>query len=248
MTVAIGIVCTDGLVFASDSMDTYGSRASLAKKVYGLSALPAVWTAAGAVFTIEEVEMALAALEIAIGSDDRGRELWLSPDHQTVRRTLEQYVRPTIRSCYEATLREGFQPAADFLFGGWSNGSGWLLEINADGHLTWHQDARFHALGTGGDFASVAQGLMGHYFEGNDLDVESGLNVAYRTIETTCTTSSQWVGLPVQLATVTAEGTTIFESDAVNDVAAKVERWKQLERDTLLKVREGAEKPGAAPA
>lgn len=242
MTVALGILCSDGVVLASDSMGTAGMRASMAQKVHCLDKLPVAWTAAGAVYTIEEGESALRSLDIQVFDDEATRLRWLSPERQLIRQILATSLRGAMRDCYNSML-SGMQPAADFLVGGWSSNQGWLLEVAGDGQLNWHNDTKFYAVGTGGDFANVAQGLMAHYFEGDDLDVDNGLRVAYRAIETTCNVSSQWVGLPVQLGTVTSAGAAVLTREEVDAVGTAVDRWKKLERDTLLQLKEGGVVP-----
>ena len=45
MTVALGLVCSDGVLVASDSMASNGRVASAAIKVHRLDKRPIVWTA-----------------------------------------------------------------------------------------------------------------------------------------------------------------------------------------------------------
>ena len=59
MTIAVGLVCSDGVIIASDSMASSGNVAVHADKVYRLDHLPVVWSASGSVYVIEEVEQHL---------------------------------------------------------------------------------------------------------------------------------------------------------------------------------------------
>ena len=64
MTVAIGLVCNDGVLVASDSMASEAQTAHDVTKVFKLDCCPVVWTAAGSVYVIEEVKTALAGIDI----------------------------------------------------------------------------------------------------------------------------------------------------------------------------------------
>lgn len=131
--------------------------------------------------------------------------------------------------------------ASDFLVLGFANNQPYFLEIASDGQLNWHTDSRFYAVGSGGEFAMVAEGLMAHYVEGGDLTLEMGIQVAARTIETTCRVSSAHVGLPVQLAVADSSGARVLAPTEVDEVIQKVEGWLELERNTLRTTVEPAE-------
>ena len=146
MTVAIGIVCSDGVVVASDSMGSSGMRASIAQKVHCLQDLPMAWTAAGAVYTIEEGETALRSLEAQIVSDAVAKAAWLTPDPQLIRQNLGNFLRNAMRECYQSMLG-GLQPAADFLVVGWSAGTVytgvlyWSVLIHGPKVVTWRRSS-----------------------------------------------------------------------------------------------------------
>jgi ATP-dependent protease HslVU (ClpYQ) peptidase subunit len=82
----------------------------------------------------------------------------------------------------------------------------YFFEVAHDGQRNWHTAAKFYAIGSGGDFASVANALMEHYLEGEELTVNLGMRLAFRTIKATCRVSSQYVREPVQLAVVDKNG------------------------------------------
>lgn len=252
MTVALGLVCSDGVVVASDSMATDGATARPVCKVYAENDLQLVWTASGSVYVIEEVEAAIAktAKEKAVQAICR------APDLAGIRSRLGDPITAAMQKCYGSALPFGLNQLvnqahhpffSDFLLLGWSRSTPWFLEIAQDGQRNWHTTSGFATVGSGGAFASVAQGLMAHYLEGERVPVEDGLLVAYRAIATTCAVSSSHVGLPVWLAVATEGEARVLDRAEVDEVGAGVTGWKHLERDTLRTLRAKPETPEELP-
>jgi hypothetical protein len=129
---------------------------------------------------------------------------------------------------------------SDFLFLGWATNGPWFLEIAHDGQMNWHTTARFAAIGSGGEFATVAQALMGHYQAGTSINVDDGVLIAHRAISTTCEVSSAFVGLPVWIATATSSSCRVLDTDEIDEIGERVEGWKQIELDSLLSLRAAA--------
>lgn len=243
MTVAIGLVCLDGVVVAADSLSSSGGVARQGQKVRALSTLPVAWTSSGSVYVIEDVEMALNELDALAAETVEIKESFVKPNLPVVRQNLAQYVRGAMTKCYKS-LMPGYQMvptvagpkhpwASDFLIVGYSDKTPYFLEIADDGQLNWHTEARFYAVGSGGEFAAVTEALMAHYVEGGDLTVDMGLQVAARAIETTCRVSSAHVRGPVQLAVVDEAGARVLDQSDVDQVMHGVEAWLELEKDTL---------------
>jgi 20S proteasome alpha/beta subunit len=244
VTVAIGLVCADGVVAASDSMATSGGIAKRGPKLNALTNLPVVWTASGSVYVIEDVAVKLKELDDEAGKSQTLRDAFTKPDLDAVRGNLGRFVRNAMTECYMAATpgqqmlqgqggeqRHPF--GSDFLLLGRGEESAYFLEVSHDVQLNWHHAERFYAVGSGGEFASVAHALMAHYVEGEPLPVDLGLEVAYRTIATTIEVSSQWVGFPVQLAVADKDGARVLDTDQVEQVKAAVQSWIKVEADTL---------------
>jgi 20S proteasome alpha/beta subunit len=259
VTVAIGLVCSDGVIVASDSMASVGNTARPMCKVYAEDDLHLVWTAAGSVYVIEEVAQEIAAAARGSGAPSM-KPSFTAPDLNGIRDRLGKRVHDRIKTCYEAALPFGLQQtvqpqvpthvfSTDFLFLGWARQTPWFLEVSGDGQMNWHTSQLFAALGSGGEFASVAQALMKHHVEGGSITVEDGLLVAYRAIETTCEVSARSVGLPVWLAVVTDQKAEVLDRAEIDKVGIAVERWKTIEVDTLAKLRapEGEEPQSDLP-
>jgi 20S proteasome alpha/beta subunit len=243
MTVGLGLVCSDGVLVASDSMASSGTIAEFLSKVHAVPALSMVWVASGPVYVAEEVELVIQNL--ATNADHL--KVAKSGDIDQVRTNLGIRVRGAMKKCYDSALplgatQAGFDQrhafASDFLFLGWSPKGPWFLEIAADGQMNWHTASRFSAIGSGGPFATVAQALLGHYHSGtNTSDIDNGLLIAHRTISTTCNVSSAYVGPPVQIATATATNCRVLEQNEIDSIGVRVDGWKQIELESLATLR-----------
>lgn len=237
MTVAIGLVCSDGVIVASDSMLSTGTLAANMQKVFALDRLRVLWAGAGAVYTIEAVGQTLQQL----AGDGKASHAFMQSDLPAIRTALEtRVVQGAMKRCYESVLATSDEqkkayPVAEFLVLGWSKQGAHATIISTDGQLNWRHQVRFCAIGSGGTFALVANALMAHYVEGADLTVELGLRLAFRTIETICRVSSQLIGPPVQLGVVDAMGARVLTQPEVDAVEEAVAGWKTLEAVTLRK-------------
>ena len=240
MTVAIGLVCSDGVLVASDSMASDPPTAHSVTKVFRLKCCPVVWTAAGSVYVIEEVEAALAGIDQPNTQTGGPPLVFAEPNLSALRERLKGTIHKTMRKCYESALVSSpLSPGAiapnfatSFLVAGYANQKPWLLEFAHDGQVNWHTTFGFYAIGSGGPFARVAHGLMAHYLS-SELSLKQGLKVAYRAIETTCEVSPGGVRMPVRIALVDKGGPRVLEEAQVNEVGDLVARWKTLEADTL---------------
>lgn len=240
MTVAMGLVCSDGVIVAADSMGSAQRVSVHSQKVQACQALPMVWTAAGSVYVIEEVEKAIRELDQQVADKASVGRFFAKADLASIRSQIEGCVRPVIQQCYENALlpqtayQRGRHPFhSDFLFLGWSADTPFFLEFSGDGQLNWHTARKFGAVGSGFEFATVASALLTNYLEGEPLSVDLGLQLAWRTIDTVCEVSTELVGRPVQLGIVDEHGPRVLGRDEVADVMENVLAWKQIEAETL---------------
>lgn len=240
MTVAIGLVCSDGVLVASDSMASDPQTAHNVTKVFKLDHCPVVWTGAGSVYVMEEVEAALAGIDHPNAKTGGPPIAFAEPNLPALRNSLKGVIHSTMQKCYQSALASTpFAPgsfpqqfATSVLLAGYSSGKTWLLEFAHDGQVNWHTTFGFYAVGSGGPFARVAHGLMAHYLT-SELSLKQGLKVAYRAIETTCEVAPGGVGMPVRIAVVDQDGPRVLEEAEVNEIGDLVARWKTLETETL---------------
>lgn len=251
MTVAVGMVCSDGVVIATDSQATSGEIAQPVVKARTIRGAPTVWCGAGMQYVIEEVEAALASeIESHLGGvgNNRRKRMFREPNLDAIRSCLADVVRPAMKSCYQAVLPVVSPPGApvprrhpfdtDFLFAGVVDDAKFLLEISGDGQLNWHTDRGFHALGTGGDFATVVMETMKPHLEEGPPELRLGQIVAYRAIDTTCTVSAE-LGGPVQMAMADNSGSRILDAQEIQAIKESVQRWKAEERNLLRSLPDG---------
>ncbi|GAA1562469.1 hypothetical protein GCM10009789_14570 [Kribbella sancticallisti] len=239
MTVAVGLVCSDGVLVASDSMATGEGVAAHSIKVRQFGRSPIIWTAAGSVFVMEEVTTVLEKEDLA-GTPEAPKAAYTKPDLPAIRNSLHTPINTAMRKAYakelygppstDGQLRIMFR--TDFLMLGHANDTSWFLEFAGDGQVNWHTDARFYAVGSGGPYATVAHALMSHYI-GDGVTLEQGKLIAYRAIQTTIEVSPSGVGLPVQMAICDNSGARILEKPELDQIGFAVDGWKVLERETL---------------
>ena len=243
MTVAIGMVCSDGVLVASDSQATSGQIASPGNKVKIVDGASAVWTAAGSVYVIEEVELDLSKkVETQLKNDgpNKWKRGFLDPNESLVREDTGKVIKDAIRRCYESIMPGMVPPggyphpfATSFLLLGVGVDGSFFLEFAEDGQVNSHTHRGFYALGSAGEFASVAMALMRHYIMGPAVPLDIGQKLAYRTIETTCEISAGLVGGPVQMAIADNSGVRIVNDTELRDIGDSVRAWKELEKNTL---------------
>lgn len=233
MTVALGLVCSDGALLAADSMGMQGRLASSIVKVRVLGSAPAAWTFAGSGFIAQEVEEALASLDQEWAAETHRH--WYTPDVQEIKRDLADRLRPVIKDSYQSIAtppgERGGNHATEFMFTGWGNEGGYLIRLYADLAITTQVEP-LAAIGFGHEYAAVASALMSHHLQVQP-NLHQGKLLAHRTITTVCEVSAGGVGLPVQIATVGKDGACVLATSEVDAVSVAVDRWKELERESL---------------
>lgn len=248
MTVALGLVCSDGVLVASDSMGSDGPIALTAQKVHLFNNTPAIWTMSGSVFVAEEVVADFDQIDKS-GAAGKPMGIFTTPDLSAIRSKLHGLVNKRMKTAYGQAL--GVAPpvpggqlqlpfATSFLVLGYANSTPWFLEFAYDGSVNWHTDgAGFYATGSGGPFATVASALMKHHLVVERPTLEQGKLIAYRTIDTTIEVSSSSVGPPVQIAICDSSGPALLDQPEIERIATGVERWKALERESLRGLEAG---------
>jgi 20S proteasome alpha/beta subunit len=238
VTVALGLVCKDGVLVASDSMASSGPLAAPTIKVRAMDRLPMVWTAAGSVYVADEIATEFKKL------DDPARavpDLWTKPDPGKARDAVKANLHRAMKAAYASYVSASPPPpgaipdshASEFLVLGYGPDGHYFLHCSVDGSINDHAKDKLHAIGSGGAFASVARGLMAHYLA-RDITLHQGKMLAHRTISTVCDVSSSGVAPPVQIAVVDDTGARVLSTEEINEIDTAVQGWVELERDTLL--------------
>lgn len=232
MTVAIGLVCSDGVLVASDSMGSSGRVAAPIRKVHALKQAPAVWTYAGSLFMGQTIEAALAAPEV-----DR-REA--SPSD------LLAAISPSLRASYAtATVPPGgtttalLPHATDALVLTWRDGAPSFSRIQQDLTVVDCHRETLVAIGSGNEYASVVRAALAHYIDG-PVDLHLGMILAFRVISTVCDVSAWNVAPPVQVAVADSSGARVLDAPDVDELADLCSRWVAVERSSLRLARDRA--------
>lgn len=242
MTVAVALLCADGALIASDSMGASGLLASRMTKIRCCGGQPLMWTWAGSDYLGQQVGRALERW----AADGE----WPGPAgdaHADAERVVD-----VVRDATTAALGPLLPPHdpdqaahAEFIVAGRSPSSTFVVHIRPD--LSWELagDDRLVAIGGGHQYAAVARSLMHHYIEGG-LNLEQAQAVIHRAIQTVCEVSAYGVALPVQMGVMTPAGAQVLEPDEIDAIGIAVDRWKTMERETLLGIPqtdEAAESP-----
>lgn len=226
MTVAVAMLCEDGSLVASDSMGASGLLANSLTKIRTCPGKPLVWTWAGSGYLGQQVGRALDLW--AQGPDP---ETISADPHEEAERVVD-VVRGAVKAALEPLL-PSHDPeqatAAEFILAGRT----FVAHILAD--LTWElaADDRLVSIGGGQYYAAAARSVMHHYIDGG-MSLEQARAVTHRAIQTVCEVSSSGVSLPVQMGLVNDAGAAVLDADEVAAVGLTVDRWKVLERETLL--------------
>jgi 20S proteasome alpha/beta subunit len=240
MTVAVGLVCSDGVVLASDSMVSTGQIATNGQKVFSLSQIPVIWAGAGDLYTIGQFEAAMTELD---GQDRPSHAIFTTPNTRKIRNHLRDLSHATLLDTYSKALPKGLEQLnewgghqlwAQFLVLGYAAETPYFFELGGGGEIWWTTPDRFKAIGSGGSIAQVAHALMSHYLEDAALTMDNGLRFAFRAVQTTCDVSAGFVGPPVQMAIVDDSGAHLLDSDRVREIEESVARWKTVERESLV--------------
>jgi proteasome beta subunit len=226
MTVVLSIMCADGVVIAADSQitDTDRGMSFPGQKLHHLGN-HAAWAGSGARGVLSDVEKALNA----------AAEKVLASDHVT--HALQEVVLPILRHHYENFIEdipgEDSQgtPSAYLLAAGYSNDEPFIVEINPNGMVSRYEDIGFHAIGSGAPMAQQAGALLAH-FRMVDRPVDYGVLGAVRVIAALSVTSPS-VGLEIDVARITPEGTHHLDEDEVDAVRKDVKRWVEAEQKLL---------------
>jgi ATP-dependent protease HslVU (ClpYQ) peptidase subunit len=230
MTVAIGLVCSDGVLVASDSMGSSGRLAAPIRKVQALEDAPAVWTYAGSLFMGQAIEAALASSETNCAHPS-------SSD-------LVAAISPALRDAYRTptvppggTQKDLLPHATDVLLLTWHDGEPSFSRIQQDLTIVnCHRDTLV-AIGSGNEYASVVRAALAHYIDGS-VDLHLGMMLAYRVISTVCDVSAWNVAPPVQIAVADASGARVLTGSEVDELADLCSRWVAVERSSLGQARD----------
>jgi len=232
VTVAIGLVCSDGVLVASDSMGSTGRVAAPIVKVHAMTAAPTVWTYAGSLFMGQQVEEVL--------SDPTLDKPGVPPT------ALVEVLPPRMNAAYSTlsvppggSTKDLTAHATEVLILGWHDGKPTFSRVQHDlAVVDCHAD-RLVAIGSGHEYASVVRAALAHYLD-SPVDLHLGTVLAYRVISTVCDVSSWNVAAPVQIGVADDTGARVLSPDQIDELGDLSSRWVAVERSSLATARDRA--------
>jgi proteasome beta subunit len=240
MTIVIALICSDGVVMASDSQAVEmaaGVRWNV-KKIFQLSDR-AIWGGTGDSQTIEEIERALQGIRAQI---EGGVDLI---------QLLPVTINPVLRRRYAPFLQvpgtQQASPGTGTLVCGYDSArGGWIIEVDPHCTSSDYTARGFHAVGSAAGFALLGSALLAH-FRPAERPLSQGRLIAYRVIDAAIQTSMFGVGGDIQMWYVDAEGVHQVGEADMTEIKNLVGGW-QDEEGKLLDQVFGAEAPESEPA
>jgi 20S proteasome alpha/beta subunit len=225
MTLVVALRCQLGVVLASDGQATSDAagqptRAPV-RKLFDIGGRVA-WGSAGSIGLQQTLQAELEALN---GHSDNPGQL---------RRRLASVVAPL----QQAAMRDfvpfaGAEPPELACLFCWCDASGpRILSIPRTG-----SDHQFHgrhaAIGSGDIFAELTVRSIAHLGT-SELSVEQAKMVAYRTVADAIDVAAVYLGPPIQMYVVTADGARPVAQDEIDGgLADAVELWRARQREAL---------------
>lgn len=226
MTVVLAIRCANGVVLASDSQITDPGRGLTypAQKLHTLGQ-HAAWGGSGSRAVLYDVEQ--------VFTDEPDSIL----EAKNLGHAMQARILPILKHHYENFIAEvpgqeaAGTPATYVLAAGYVGDTPFIVDIDPNGLIGHHEETGFQAVGSGAAMAQQAHALLSH-FRMSERDVEYGVLAALRVLDT-LDASSASVGGPMDLCRITPDGADHLTEDEVEDVRRQVNRWIELEQETL---------------
>lgn len=225
LTVAIGLVCSDGVLVASDSMGSSGKTAQSRIKVHASEVSPTIWTYSGSQYTQQCIERAIE--ESAKAGNDHHPDSVIPEVRESLRQAYDNLVCPP-----GTEERELAAHAPDILILGWHDGQPSFRRLSGDLASLDCDNERLVAVGSGRDYAAVVRASLAHYLD-RPVGLHLGKVLAHRVIRIVCDVSSYNVAPPIQIAIADASGARVLSTLEIAEVADLQDRWVAVESGTL---------------
>lgn len=225
MTLVLALRCRGGVVLASDGQATCDAAGQPtrepARKLFDVGGAIA-WGAAGSV----GLRQTLAAALPAAGLDRRSAA--------ELRERLAALVLPIQQRAVQHYVHHpgGEPPELACLFCWCDAGGPRILSIPRSGSDHQFHD-RYAAAGSGDIFAAFALRTVVHLGT-PELEVEQAKMVAYKAVSDAIDVAAVYLGPPIQMYVVTAEGASAVPREELESgLADSVDAWRARQRETL---------------
>lgn len=228
MTLVLALRCRDGVVLASDGQATTDAAGQPTRqgvrKLFDLGGRVA-WGAAGSIGLQQTLSDALVEREDELVTG--------TPSHELRRRLTEIVIPIQQQALRDFVAHPGSQPPDLSCIFCWCERHGArILSVPRTG-----SDHQFHdrhsAVGTGDIFADFAMTSVAHLGTVR-LSLEQAKMVAYKTVADAIDVAAIYLGPPIQMYVVTADGAReVTAAELEGGLADSVDAWKARQRETL---------------
>jgi 20S proteasome alpha/beta subunit len=225
MSLVLAIRCKRGAVLASDGQATTDAAGQPTRqpvrKVFDIAGQVA-WGAAGSIGLQQALEEQLEGF--AVGASPAGE----------LRRRLAEIVIPIQQQALADWVSHAGAAPPDLscIFCWWQGDRARILSVPRTG-----SDHQFHdrhaAIGSGDIFADFAMASVAH-LDTPDLGLEEAKMVAFKAIADAIDVAAVFLGPPIQMYVVTAQGAAaVSRTEIDGGLADSVDAWKARQRETL---------------
>lgn len=230
MTLIAAIGCSDGIVLAADSSSSdpvYGTQQRV-DKIRTLGANPILYGGSGDGGLLQKIDESLSRFST-------------KNNLKNLRKELKQLIMPDLQESRQFHVPYPDQhfhnpPVSVLLFAGILDRAPWIIEIERDGRDTYYgkEVGFFAAIGSG---KPLAEAFISSY-RNTERDLNLGKIIAYRIMDEAIKLSAGYVDKPIHIFTIDLDGniTRLGEAE-IRQLMDTCELWKELERETLGKLR-----------
>lgn len=224
MTLVLALICSDGILMASDGQSTFSTSAGPmrlpSEKIRALAGR-LLWGGSGAVGLLQKIEIVLNDIDRAT----------MSRPVAKVRAEIRGRVLREQKAAQDTYLNLAPQfplPTAHILLSGYEGERPWILEIDPNGTDTQLEEYGFAAVGSGAHFAyAVLSGYGRHPWT-----LETGKVVSFKVIHEAINVAAFGLGPPIQMWEIPRSQPPRRVED-INGIRDTYEAWVQLQLEEL---------------
>lgn len=236
MTVILSLLTQEGIVFVSDSREVFlkGGNWMTREPVQKIFPLgnSILYATSGEIGMTQRIGDELE-------KQFKGQSGVFKRPIEELKIRLRDWVFPIIKDTAEHSIpiRGWPEPQLHTIFSGWTDNEFWILEIDPRGNIEDCTHRGFCAAGSGGLTSQFAIQCLSH-LEINRRKIYQGQVVGYRIIDDVLRSGDPFVGGDVQMWVITTNGVNRIESGKLREIHSSVVIWKEIEKDSLGKLKE----------
>jgi 20S proteasome alpha/beta subunit len=241
MTVLLASLTTEGIVFASDSRETFLQSGQLiardgVQKIFPLGS-NILFGTSGEVGMQQRVRDALE-------DKFRGQRGIFSRPVADLKMSMRDIIFPIIKDTAEHTIAVPGLPAPQLhtIFCGKTNDKYWIFEVDPRGNVEEHTERGFCAAGSGGFVGQFTVHCLAHLSVAR-MQLYKAQLVAFRIINDIIRAGIFGVGGKVQITLLDSSGVRQLSQTKLDDLEVNVSLWKEIENSSLGELSTGTTPP-----